>query len=174
MKRARAPAFSKGRENRDKQDQLRSNCPRVEGNPGMDVRGQLPGWLLRTGLLAQPTVPAIPHTVGVVDGKHMVSISAAVRKAIGLQGGDPIQVTLTVADTPQQVTIPADFAAALAADSKPASSSASSPTACSGITSTTSPPPRAPTPGNAASTKPLPCSAPANSGDDARSSALCQ
>ena len=46
----------------------------------------------------------------------MVSISAAVRKAIGLQGGDPIQVTLTVADTPQQVTIPADFAAALAAD----------------------------------------------------------
>jgi len=52
----------------------------------------------------------------VVDGKHMVSISAAVRKAIGLQGGDPIQVTLTVADTPQQVTIPADFAAALAAD----------------------------------------------------------
>ena len=56
------------------------------------------------------------NTVGVMGGRHMVSISAAVRKATGLQGGDPIQVTLTVLDTPRQVTIPADFAAALAAD----------------------------------------------------------
>jgi hypothetical protein len=56
------------------------------------------------------------NTVGVMGGKHMVSISAAVRKATGLRGGDPIQVTLTVADTPREVTIPDDFAAALAAD----------------------------------------------------------
>jgi len=56
------------------------------------------------------------NTVGVMGGKHMVSISAAVRKATGLQGGDPIRVTLTVTDTPREVTIPADFAAALAAD----------------------------------------------------------
>jgi hypothetical protein len=49
-------------------------------------------------------------------GKHMISISAAVRKATGLQGGDPVRVTLTVADTPREVTLPADFAAALAAD----------------------------------------------------------
>jgi Domain of unknown function (DUF1905) len=56
------------------------------------------------------------NTVGVMGGKHMVSISAAVRKATGLQGGDPIHVTLTVTDTPEKVTIPADFAAALAAD----------------------------------------------------------
>jgi Bacteriocin-protection, YdeI or OmpD-Associated/Domain of unknown function (DUF1905) len=56
------------------------------------------------------------NTVGVMGGKHMISISAAVRKATGLQGGDPIRVTLTVADTPQEVTLPADFAAALAAD----------------------------------------------------------
>jgi hypothetical protein len=56
------------------------------------------------------------NTVGVMAGQHMVSISAAVRKATGLQGGDPIQVVLTVADTPREVTIPADFAAALAAD----------------------------------------------------------
>jgi Bacteriocin-protection, YdeI or OmpD-Associated/Domain of unknown function (DUF1905) len=56
------------------------------------------------------------NTVGVMGGKHMVSISAAVRKATGLQGGDPIHVTLTVTDTPQEMTIPADFAAALAAD----------------------------------------------------------
>ena len=56
------------------------------------------------------------NTVGVMGGKHMVSISAAVRQATGLQGGDPIHVTLTVADAPQEVAIPADFAAALAAD----------------------------------------------------------
>jgi len=56
------------------------------------------------------------NTVGVMGGKHMISISAAVRKATGLKGGDPIHVTLTVADTPRAVTIPADFAAALAAD----------------------------------------------------------
>ena len=56
------------------------------------------------------------NTVGVMGGKHMISISAAVRKATGLKGGDPIHVTLTIADTPRDVTIPADFAAALAAD----------------------------------------------------------
>ena len=56
------------------------------------------------------------NTVGVMGGKHMIGISAAVRNATGLKGGDPIRVTLTVADTPREVTIPADFAAALAAD----------------------------------------------------------
>ena len=55
-------------------------------------------------------------TVGVMGGQAMISISAAVRKATGLNGGDQIHVTLTVADTPRQVNIPADFAAALAAD----------------------------------------------------------
>ena len=56
------------------------------------------------------------NTVGVMGGRHMISISAAVRKETGLKGGDPIRVTLTVADTPREVTIPEDFAAALAAD----------------------------------------------------------
>jgi hypothetical protein len=56
------------------------------------------------------------NTVGVMGGKHMISVSAAVRKATGLKGGDPIRVTLTVADTPREVVLPADFAAALAAD----------------------------------------------------------
>ena len=55
-------------------------------------------------------------TVGVMGGKHMISISAAVRKQTGLTGGDPIHVTLTLADTPRQLEIPGDFAAALAAD----------------------------------------------------------
>ena len=55
-------------------------------------------------------------TVGVMNGKHMISVSAAVRAATGLKGGDAVHVTLTVADTPREVVIPADFAAALAAD----------------------------------------------------------
>jgi len=55
-------------------------------------------------------------TVGIVGGTPMIGISAAVRKDTGLAGGDPIHVTLTVADTPREVDVPADFAAALAAD----------------------------------------------------------
>jgi hypothetical protein len=56
------------------------------------------------------------NTVGVMGGKHMISISAAVRKATGLKGGDPITVTLKVADAPRDVDVPPDLAAALAAD----------------------------------------------------------
>ena len=55
-------------------------------------------------------------TVGVMGGTALVSVSAAVRKATGLSGGDPVTVTLTVADTPREVQVPADLAAALAAD----------------------------------------------------------
>ena len=58
------------------------------------------------------------NTVGVMGGKHMVSMSAAVRQATGLRAGDPIRVTLTVADAPPEVKVPADFAAALAADER--------------------------------------------------------
>src|ERR1700733_74720 len=56
------------------------------------------------------------NTVGVMGGKHMISISAAVRKETGLKGGDAIHVTLTVADAPREVDLPADFAAALSAE----------------------------------------------------------
>jgi hypothetical protein len=59
-------------------------------------------------------------TAGVMGGRHLVSVSAAVRKATGLGGGDPVRVTLTVADTPREVTVPDDFAAALAADEQAA------------------------------------------------------
>ena len=55
-------------------------------------------------------------TVGVMGGQAMVSVSAAVRAATGLTGGDPVRVTLTVADTPREVDVPEDLAAALAAD----------------------------------------------------------
>ena len=55
-------------------------------------------------------------TVGVMGGQHLVSVSAAVRAATGLQGGDPVTVTLTVAGAPQAVDVPPDFAAALDAE----------------------------------------------------------
>lgn len=55
-------------------------------------------------------------TVGVMGGRHLISINAAVRKETGLKAGDPISGTLTVADTPQQVDIPKDFAHALSGD----------------------------------------------------------
>ena len=58
------------------------------------------------------------NTVAVMGGRHMISISAAVRNATGLKGGDPIRVALTVADTAREVDVPADFAAALAADER--------------------------------------------------------
>lgn len=54
------------------------------------------------------------NTVGVMGGKFMISISAATRTATGLKAGDPIRVTLTVADAPREVNVPADFASALA------------------------------------------------------------
>src|ERR1700722_9350208 len=56
------------------------------------------------------------NTIGMMGGNHMISISAAVRHATGLKGGDPITVTLKIADSPRHVDMPPDFAAALAAD----------------------------------------------------------
>lgn len=58
---------------------------------------------------------AYRSTVGVMGGKSMISISAAVREATGLAGGDPVRVTLTLATTPREVDVSDDLAAALAA-----------------------------------------------------------
>lgn len=55
-------------------------------------------------------------TVGVMGGRHMISVSAAIRKDTGLQADDPIHVVLTLADSPREVAVPDDFAAALSAD----------------------------------------------------------
>ena len=52
-------------------------------------------------------------TIGAMGGKSLISVSAAIRTATGLKGGDAIDVTLTVAETPRPVEIPADFKAAL-------------------------------------------------------------
>ena len=55
-------------------------------------------------------------TVGVMNGEHMVSVSAAVRKDTGLQGNDTVQVKLARADGPRPVEIPDDLEASLVAN----------------------------------------------------------
>jgi hypothetical protein len=52
-------------------------------------------------------------TVAVMGGRHLIGVSAAVRAATGLSGGDPVSVTLKVAHTPREVEVPSDFAAAM-------------------------------------------------------------
>ena len=52
-------------------------------------------------------------TVAVMGGLYLIGVSAAVRAATGLRGGDPISVTLRVADAPREVEVPPDFAAAM-------------------------------------------------------------
>lgn len=54
-------------------------------------------------------------TVGVMAGRLLAGVSSAVRAATGLRGGAPVRVTLALADTPREVAVPEDLAAALAA-----------------------------------------------------------
>ena len=55
-------------------------------------------------------------TVAVMGSQYMIGVSAEVRAATGLAAGDGLRVTLTVADTPREVDVPPELAAALAAD----------------------------------------------------------
>ena len=52
-------------------------------------------------------------TVAVMGGRYLIGFSAAHRAATGLAAGDPIRVTLSVADGPRVVELSADFSAAL-------------------------------------------------------------
>ncbi|CAA9337261.1 MAG: hypothetical protein AVDCRST_MAG24-1101 [uncultured Nocardioidaceae bacterium] len=52
-------------------------------------------------------------TVAARGGRSLISVSAAVRAATGLRGGDPIRVHLRVADAPRVVDVPPDLAGAL-------------------------------------------------------------
>src|SRR3954453_7583874 len=67
----------------------------------------------RPGVVVQVNGYEYRSTVAVMGGQYLIGLSAAVRAATGLVGGDPIRVTLSVANTPRAVDIPADFAAAL-------------------------------------------------------------
>lgn len=55
-------------------------------------------------------------TVAVMGGRHLIGISAAIRKQTGLQAGDPIHVVLTLTDGAREVAVSDELAAALAAD----------------------------------------------------------
>ena len=55
------------------------------------------------------------NTVAVMGGKYMISFSSAHREASGIKGGDKIEVTLELDETPRTVEIPDDLAAALSA-----------------------------------------------------------
>ncbi len=88
-------------------------------NTGIEVPPEL---VERLGAGRRPPVAvdldgyAYRSTVAVMGGRYLISVSAAVRQATGLAAGDPVRVTLTLADTPREVDVPADLAAALAAD----------------------------------------------------------
>src|SRR5579859_7959663 len=97
-------------------------------------------------------------TVGVMGGRHLISISAAVRKDTGLKAGDPIHVILTLADRPRDITVPADLAAALSADPSPEAFFAKLSNSLQRTQADNANPPRPPRPGNAESTRLSPCS----------------
>jgi hypothetical protein len=55
-------------------------------------------------------------TVAVMGEAYMIGVSADVRAAAGVAGGDEVDVDLELDTEPRTVTVPADFAAALDAD----------------------------------------------------------
>ena len=82
-----------------------------------EVIGQL-GAGKRPAVLVDVNGYQYRSTVAVMGGRHMISISAAIRQSTGLKGGDPIHVTLTVADAPPEAKVPEDLVQALAADER--------------------------------------------------------
>jgi hypothetical protein len=55
-------------------------------------------------------------TVAVMGGEFMIGVSAENRQKAGVAAGDEIDVVLTLDTTPRVVSVPADFAEALAAE----------------------------------------------------------
>jgi hypothetical protein len=55
-------------------------------------------------------------TVAVMGGAYMIGVSADVRVAAGVAGGDEVDVDLELDTEPRTVTVPPDLAAALDAD----------------------------------------------------------
>jgi hypothetical protein len=53
-------------------------------------------------------------TVGVMGGRHLLSVSAEVRAGAGVAAGDEVDVELEPDTAPREVEVPADLAAALA------------------------------------------------------------
>jgi len=55
-------------------------------------------------------------TIGVMGGRSMIPVSAAIRTATGLAAGDEVDVELRVDATPRAVDVPDDLAAAFEAN----------------------------------------------------------
>jgi hypothetical protein len=55
-------------------------------------------------------------SVAVMGGVYMIGVSAENRAGAGVKGGDEVEVDLELDTAPREVSVPADFAAALAAD----------------------------------------------------------
>ena len=53
-------------------------------------------------------------TVGTMDGRHLIPVSAEVRSQAGVQAGDQVTVELSSDDQPRTVDVPAALATALA------------------------------------------------------------
>jgi hypothetical protein len=56
------------------------------------------------------------NTVAVMDGRYMIGVSAEHRAAAGVAGGEIHDIDIELDTAPRVVELPADFAAALAAD----------------------------------------------------------
>jgi hypothetical protein len=56
------------------------------------------------------------NTVAVYGGEYLVGVSAEHRAGAGVAGGDEVDVDIQLDKAPREVTVPADFAAALAAE----------------------------------------------------------
>jgi Bacteriocin-protection, YdeI or OmpD-Associated/Domain of unknown function (DUF1905) len=56
------------------------------------------------------------NTVAVYGGEYLVGVSAEHRAGAGVAGGDEVDVDIELDTAPREVTVPADFAAALAAE----------------------------------------------------------
>jgi len=66
-------------------------------------------------------------TVGFMDGKSMISLSAENRNGAGVQGGDQVEVSVELDTEPRTFDLPADLAAALTAADATAAFQASAP-----------------------------------------------
>jgi hypothetical protein len=62
------------------------------------------------------------NTIAVMGGRYMVGVSADVRAASGVAGGDELDVEIVLDDQPRVLEVPADFQAAL--DAAPAARAA--------------------------------------------------
>lgn len=55
-------------------------------------------------------------SVAVMGGEFMLGVSAEVRKGAGVAGGDEVDIDIELDTEPREVTVPADFTAALDGD----------------------------------------------------------